>query len=524
MAEGTGGKRPQPRRTDFESMTHQQLVSLIASASPSGASILSTKLAQASSTITKIGEDLREYVSGLPWHGEGGDAFRSWGGQTAAATLRLGEYSKGASRWMELVAEAISEAKAAMPPVSETTRAQNALVRAKAAYNVAIDPANRNDPDTRGLARSAQADAASAEARIDAARGEAALRLRKLAQTYEFSAQQVNAATPPTFPPPAMYMDGWRREVSYRSVPGEGPAASARAVAGAEPVTAPTSPVRPDTVPVHPDRVAGAPRPNLGLSPEQHSLVEPPTRTEIDSLTTLPPATPPSPATPPASLPPAGTSDPRGMPPAPVPPVLGMGAVKPSAPATPPVTGHPGQTGARPPSLPTQGPVGPGGPARLPRDNGIIGGRPVPPSTTGPGQAIPRGLAFGGEGTPAARGPMGHNPAMGAGNGTTRPGVPGRSRGFASETGGIVGGSHQRAGRPGSNPLTPRGSGPLPGSSPRQNTSGAAVGRGGTATTPASNSSARRRDRQGGARPDYLAEDEDVWKQNGRRVVPPVVE
>ncbi|MFJ3938520.1 DUF4398 domain-containing protein [Streptomyces parvus] len=331
MAEGAGGRRPQLRRTDFESMTHEQLVSLIAAASPSGASILSTRLAQASSTITKIGEDLREYVSGLPWHGEGGDAFRAWGGQTASATLRLGEYSKGASRWMELVAEAISEAKAAMPPVSETTQAQRRLARAKAAYDVAIDPANRNDPDARGLARSAQSDAASAEARIDAARGEAALRLRKLAQTYEFSAQQVNAATPPTFPPPAMYMDGWRREVSYRSVPGEGTAASARAVAGAESVTAPTSPVRPDRVPVHPERAAGAPRPILGLSPEQHSLVEPPTRTEIDSLTTLPTATPP------ASLPTAGTSDPRGMPPAPVPPVLGMGAVKPSVPATPPV-------------------------------------------------------------------------------------------------------------------------------------------------------------------------------------------
>jgi uncharacterized protein YukE len=498
-------------------MTHQQLVALIASASPAGASNLSTKLAQASSTITKIGQDLREYVSGLPWHGEGGDAFRSWGGQTASATLRLGEYSKGASRWMELVAEAISEAKAAMPPVSETTQAQSALARAKAAYDVATDPANRNDPDARGLARTAQSDAVAAETRIDVARGEAALRLRKLGQTYEFTAQQVNSATPPTFPPPAMYMDGWRREVPHKSVPGEGTAASARPVTGVESVTAPTSPVRPDTV-------AGAPRPGSGVSPAQPARVEPPTRMEIDSLTTLPPATPPSPATPPVSPPPAGTSDPRGMPPAPVPPVLGKGAVKPSVPTTPPVTGRAGQTGVRQPSLPTQGPVGPGGPARLPRDNGIIGGRPLPPSTTGRGQSIPRGLAVGGEGTPTGRGPLGHNPAMGTGNGATRPGVPGGSRRYASETGGIVGGSPQQAGRPGPHPLTPGRSGPLPGSSPRQGASGAAAGRGGAATTPASNSSSRRRNKQGGPRPDYLTEDEDVWKQNGRRVVPPVVE
>ncbi|MDQ1008165.1 uncharacterized protein YukE [Streptomyces sp. V4I23] len=213
-----GGKKPQLRHTDFESMTHQQLVALIASASPAGASNLSTKLAQASSAITKIGEDLKEYVTGLPWHGEGGDAFREWGAQTASATLWLGEYSKGASRWMELVAQAISEAKAAMPPISETTRAQADLRKAESAYGVATDPANRNDPDARGAAQSAQSDAAAAQGRLDAARFEAAQRLRKLAQTYEFTAQQVNAATPPTFPPPAMYMDAkeWRKPSEQR--------------------------------------------------------------------------------------------------------------------------------------------------------------------------------------------------------------------------------------------------------------------------------------------------------------------
>ncbi|MFP1627869.1 hypothetical protein ACLB9X_22470 [Streptomyces sp. 5K101] len=39
-----------------------------------------------------------------------------------------------------------------------------------------------------------------------------------------------------------------------------------------------------------------------------------------------------------------------------------------------------------------------------------------------------------------------------------------------------------------------------------------------------SNPSGGRHDRQAGDRPDYLAEDEDTWKQNGRRIVPPVVE
>lgn len=512
-----GGKKPQLQHTDFESMSHQQLVALIAPASPAGASTLSTKLAQASSAITKIGEDLKEYVTGLPWHGEGGDAFREWGGQTASATLRLGEYSKGASRWMELVAEAITEAKAAMPPVSETTRAQADLRKAESAYGVATDPANRNDPDARGAAQSAQSDAAAAQARMDAARFEAAQRLRKLAQTYEFSAQQVNEATPPTFPPPAKFMgEGWVKEDSYKSVPGEGAPAPARVVTGVESPTPSATPVRPDTA-------AGVPQPGLSTTPAQPPRAEPPTRMEIDGLSALPHSSPSPPAAPPVGPPLGGNPDPRGMPPAMIPPAFGKGEVKPSLPSAPPVTGRPGQGGVRPPALPNQGLPGSGGPGHLPRPSGIIGGRPVPPSTTAPARGIPRGLVVGGEGTPTARGPMGHQPAMGTGNGTSRPGAAAGRR-YAAEAGGIVGGDPQ-AGRPGARQIAPGGSGPVPGSSSRPGTPGAAASRGGAATMPAgSNPSGGRHDRQASDRPDYLAEDEDTWKQNGRRIVPPVVE
>ncbi|MGW0701871.1 hypothetical protein ACWD0A_21640 [Streptomyces sp. NPDC002867] len=514
-----GGKKPQLRHTDFESMSHQQLVALIASASPVGAWNLSTKLAQASSAITKIGEDLKEYVAGLPWHGEGGDAFRDWGGQTASATLRLGEYSKGASRWMELVAEAITEAKAAMPPVSETMRAQADLRKAESAYGVARDPANRNDPDARGAAQSAQSDATAAQARMDAARFEAAQRLRKLAQTYEFTAQQVNAATPPTFPPPASFLpeEEWRKTEKSRALPGQDGSATAKAGmdGGISSGAARTSLRAEAAASLQPD----------GITPSASApLVEPPTRMEIDGLTTLPPSTPSSPAAPPVSPPLGGTLDPRSTPPALIPPAFGTGEVKPSLPSVPPVTGRPGHGGVRPPVLPSQALPGSGGPGRLPRDSGIIGGRPVPPSTMGPARGIPRGLVVGGEGTPTARGPMGHQPAMGTGNGTSRPGAPAARR-YATEAGGIVGGNPQQAGRPGARPIAPGGSGPVPGSSSRPSAPGAAASRGGAATKPpGSNPSAGRRDGQGGGRPDCLTEDEETWRQNGRRIVPPVVE
>ncbi|MCP9990536.1 hypothetical protein LUX09_08560 [Streptomyces albogriseolus] len=189
-------------RTDFESMTHEQLVALLDSASPEGAAQLATKLSKASSTITKIGDDLMTYVKGLEWQGEGGDAFRDWGGQSAAATLRLGQYAEVASRWLSTVAQAVAEAKAAIPATSETTQAKADLAEARRTLAAAQDPGARNDPDTRKLAQTAQSDAAAAQQRMEAARAEAIQQLRKLAQTYEHSAYQVNSVEPPTFSPP----------------------------------------------------------------------------------------------------------------------------------------------------------------------------------------------------------------------------------------------------------------------------------------------------------------------------------
>ncbi|MFI6208717.1 hypothetical protein ACIBAI_20305 [Streptomyces sp. NPDC051041] len=124
-------RAPQLARTDFESMTHEQLAAMLDSATSEGAAQLATKLSKAASTITKIGDDLMTYTKGLEWQGEAGDAFRDWGGQTASATLRLGQYAEVASRWMATVAQAVAEAKAAMPDTSETTRAEEDLAEAK---------------------------------------------------------------------------------------------------------------------------------------------------------------------------------------------------------------------------------------------------------------------------------------------------------------------------------------------------------------------------------------------------------
>ncbi|MGC8918563.1 hypothetical protein AB7952_05690 [Streptomyces sp. PG2] len=146
MGEQRHNREPKLARTDFESMTHEQLAALLASANTAGASHLFSKLSKAASTITKIGDDLMTYVKGLEWQGEGGDAFRDWGGQTASSTLRLGQYAEVAARWMGTVSQAIAEAKAAMPDVSETTRAKTDLADAHKTITAANQPGGHNDP------------------------------------------------------------------------------------------------------------------------------------------------------------------------------------------------------------------------------------------------------------------------------------------------------------------------------------------------------------------------------------------
>ncbi|MGW7464074.1 WXG100 family type VII secretion target [Streptomyces xantholiticus] len=490
-------------------MTHQQLIALLASADPSGASMLATKLAKAASTITKIGEDIRTHVTGLPWHGEGGDAFRDWGSQTASATLRLGQYSEVASRWMEQVSQAITEAKAAMPPLSETTQAEGALRKAESSLATATDPANRNDPDARTVARSAESDATAAQGRIDAARGEAALRLRKLAQTYEFSAQQVNSVTPPTFPPPAMYMGGpgdWWQPQSHRALPGDGGAAFPQGMAAHQSLgEAPHSTESPEaTRSERPADVHALP-----------SRRETPTRMELDSLapvTSAPPA--PVGPLPPAEMP-TSRPDLTGTPPSAPPPAPGRKTVTPS---TPPVTGRPGTGGPRQPSLPGQAPQNTGTPGRLPRDSGITGGRPVPPAASSPAKGLPRGTVVGGEGT-TPRGPMGHGLGGHMGHGASeRGGAPGGRR-LARESGGIVGGTPQQTGRSVSRPFTPGGTGLVSGAY------GATAGRPAmAAASQGAKRSTGNREGRDGTRPEYLTEDEETWRQNDRRVVPPVID
>jgi hypothetical protein len=371
-----------------------------------------------------------------------------------------------------------------MPDVSETTQAKTQLADAHKTINMAHQPGMHNDPDAQKLAATARTDAAAAQHRIEAARSEAIQQLRKLAQTYEFSAQQVNSVAPPTFSPPAGNAgsrDWWGYDKSHLSpantYSGPRESGSVHGLAGGGAAGRPS--VEPPTA----STASGRSAPHIGDRPGHTAE---PAFLGIDSVDTQQrtpqPSAVPTPAEP--------TSTHRE------PPLLGQAGPGLSAPAR-----SGGAAGANPAPRSVAGRVTQpaGSMPRLPRETGIVGGRPIA-NAGRPTSAIPRGNVIG------KVGPQGHTPpgrGMSPGspvNANTRSGS-GSGRRLSSETGGIVGARPGRPGREADRPFTAGGSGLI---------------------RPSSNSSKQQEQREA-RRPDYLTEEEETWTPTGHRPLPPVI-
>ncbi|MEV8454524.1 hypothetical protein AB0467_19540 [Streptomyces sp. NPDC052095] len=453
--------------TDFDGMTHERMLEWLDRASSGEMQAASDRLVGAASEIRRIAEDLKVRPQWVEWKGQGADAFRTWSADLANATLRLGDYSEGVSKWLGEASNAVASAQASIPRTEAGAQAD--LEAALAA---------RNDPDASDMARKSAAELIETGKRN---REEAAAQMRKLSQTYAMSSSQLASLEKPVFPamPQAMVSqrslgrDGQQHHRGISSEEGGAPTSG-----GAGHPAAPES--RREAVPGGVGQVgsaAGAAAAPYVARPSAPGTVG----ITVDGVTALPDASSP-PATNP-SVPPAG---PRadGLP-SPV-----QGAVPPVppsriGPAGPRgTTGAGGATGLPSPPVSAPGPTvpGPGAVGRPPGANGIVGGHAVPPGQARPTAGMPRGTVIGGE---SARGtaPVGRTPGMGGGVSRVPP-----------ITGGAVGGHQQQERGPAGGP--------------------ARVGSG-------ANRAGRdeRRDR-----PDYLVEDEETWQQGVRRVVPPVID
>ncbi|MFF2195188.1 WXG100 family type VII secretion target [Streptomyces sp. NPDC058157] len=470
--------------TNFEGFSHEQLLAMIDSLDPETVKARATQLADAAKALNEIGDTLKSHqVKG--WEGEAAHAYQEWVSRAGSATLTLGQYSDVGSQWLQHAAQTMIEVKANTPQYDKG-----------AADNLEAARKYHNDPDAQQLGQ-------TANAKLTADHERAVQQLTKLAQSYDWSATQLTSAQPPTFPAPPsdFYPPPTLSQSSDVARGGEGSAGATGT--GSSYRTGEPSFSAPATGPGH---VAGhiplldtTPSPAPGLLPTP-VLPDRGVDVDLDHVGTLPDrAVPPTPGLPVGP----GPGVPGGNPPSiPVPPLT----LPPSA-GLPPLG-----SGALPA---TRGPVGIGGkvagiPIPSPRDTGIVGGRQI--ATGSPSAGIPRGTVIGAEG-PHAGGGRGMPNMMGGGFGGAHgaPGGPVSGRRLAMESGGLVGG---RQAPGGGQPFTQGGSGLV-----RNGTGASAVGHG----TAASQTPGKRRGDQVGARPDYLAEDEETWQDN-RRVVPPVID
>lgn len=491
--------------TPFESMSHEEMLAWLDQANSGAIQGAADRLVSAATEIRKIAEDLKVRPQWVEWKGEGADAFRTWSADLANSTLRLGDYSEGASKWLTQASNAIASAQAAIP-----------RTQAGAQANLDAALASRNDPDASAVA---QKSAETLIATQEANRQEAAAQMRKLAQTYSLSASQMDGLEKPAFPPPPQAIVppdedrrggegnvGLREAGQSSSTTGKdyGLAAERQSRESSGGVATPSG-----------NTVESQPLSNVPLSR--------PVGMEIDGVATLPNA-PSVPSVTPSGLPGGGRPE-SGLPSmgVPVPPAIGGGPVLPSGPSG---GGRP--TGISRPSMPGTGagPLGSGPIGRPSGGGGITGGRAVPQTSGRPAGGIPRGTVIGGEGA-QGRAPMGRASGMGGmGSGIGTGAGEGRtsgSRRLAGESGGIVGGRPQNPGRTSANPFTPGGSGLVRAATSADGAHGTGpAGRG----VPMSSHGSRTGESRDEARkrPNYLIEDEETWHRSGRRVVPPVVD
>ncbi|MEV8230505.1 hypothetical protein AB0P41_31410 [Streptomyces sp. NPDC079167] len=471
-------------------MTHETMLAWLDMANSGAIQGASDRLLSAAKEIRTVANELKGRPQTVEWKGEGADAFRTWSADLANATLRLGDYSEGASKWLAQASDSLASAQVAIP-----------RTHAGAQANLDAARAARNDPDASAVA---QKSAETLLAAKEANRQEAAAEMRKLAQSYALSASQLDGLEKPVFPPPPGAIVP-ERAVGYGGSETYGTSTGDLGAAEGE------GAIREGTAHSQSSQATGSG--SQGASGSSAVRVPPdlgtPASMEVNSTATLPQSSP-TPSAPQPGPPVTGRPDgglPAGLA---VPPAFGGGARTRPGPFG---RGEGAGLSVRPPSLPGQGVPGSNSASRTPRDAGITGGRPVAQPT---GRGLPGGTVVGGEGT-QARGPMGHGGVSGGGAARSRAlGV----RPPAGGTSGIVGGRPQHVGRSGERPFTPGGSGLV-----RSNENGRAAGQtAGGLRAPSSRRPGDLRHDEGGERPDYLIEDEETWKQDGRRATPPVID
>lgn len=408
--------------TPFEGMSHEQMLAWLDQANSGEVQSAADKLVNAAKEIRKIADELKIRPQWVEWKGEGADAFRIWAGDLANSAYRLADFSDGSAKWLGEASKAISTAKASIP-------------RDKASATANLEAARKyhNDPDSQEIASKSRAELAAIEANKEKVRLEAVAEMRKLAQAYDQSSEQLDKLERPKFPPPPSEVSGIETptEISRPGTSDGGGAVrngTSTGTVSSRESGGPTG--EPGAIRGHSgdrDLVTRIP------ADTQRPVVEVdrPTQVNIDSVTTVPPETQrpiqtPGPTTP--TVPNRPDVVLPGLPGAPnvVPPIAGRNGPVPTAPG-----GSGRQVPGGRPLGPTQGTPG----ARYGRTGTGMGQFPHgPTSGTQAGRTLPG--QGGGRNVPSAAGTTGRPATPGM---TGRPTGPG-AKGGRSTTPGVTGG------------------------------------------------------------------------------------
>lgn len=101
--------------TSFEGMSHEQMLAWLDRADAGQVQAAAGRLTAAAKAIREIAEELKVRPQWVAWKGEGANAFRTWSADLANSTLRLGDFSEDAAKWLTEASGAIAQAQASIP-------------------------------------------------------------------------------------------------------------------------------------------------------------------------------------------------------------------------------------------------------------------------------------------------------------------------------------------------------------------------------------------------------------------------
>ncbi|MFD5464536.1 WXG100 family type VII secretion target [Kitasatospora sp. NPDC127059] len=544
-------------------MDHEVLLNMVNGTDPKTVLSRAAKLQQAGGVLKELSEALKSHLSKVTWEGHAAENFKTWAGNLQQSAEKLGAYSVGAGNAMNQAGEALSTAKAAMPPVPPDAlkwvngRKMQAAPDPEVVRQMQTVGWYPNGPSTADIDAAmkrknpnwvSETQAMAGTKELYDAHQEAIRQMEKLGEAYAAATTTLtglgdNVVLPGT--PEANQNDstaisrdegsttgGYAGSLRAPRTGGSGTSGSYNPSVGSydgatmrqrDPGTGrqdPSNPTHPGPTPPYGGGQLPPPPQDPGTPVPPSHPSDPVTRpgTGLDSIPTLPDQTTP---VGPGSSPglPSGPGGNPGYPGGPD----GRGGL-PGLPGGGPITGFPGGPGGGP--VPTRG-IGsiPGkGGSSVPLRTGPFGGSPIPGKSGTPG--LPSGTVFGREGAPGggrAGGPSmgGMHPGMGGGHGVVGGTGGSRGRGLTSTAGGTVGG---RKGPSAGGEFTPGGTGLRNRAAAAEAAEGGARSGQNGMMAPGAGGHGSRKERDRRDRADYLHEDEETWTSGTPHSNPDVIE